>query len=239
MRASATVASLIDRFYPTAASRDPILQFVEVLKRYVDPGKSVLDIGAGTGLTKRYAMRGHCKEIVGVDLDPRVAQNPLLDRGIVADARNLPLPRESFDTAFSIYVLEHIDDPAAFADQVRRVLKPGGHFLALVPNRFHYVAVAARLTPIWFHRWYNRLRTGRRTDVFPTFYQLNTEADLVRFFGQADFETVMLRGIEVQPHYLTMWAPAFLLGVAYERLVRSSERFRGWRANLICVFKKR
>jgi len=88
-----------ERLYPTRESRDPVCHCLQELDHFVSPESRVLDIGAGAGNANTYALKGRCREIVGVDLDPRVAGNPLLDRGVVADACRLPFPDESFDVA--------------------------------------------------------------------------------------------------------------------------------------------
>ncbi len=226
------------RLYKTPESRNPVMQFCNELYKYVDESSSVLDVGAGTGEYRDYQLRGRCKEIVGVDIDPRVMKNPLLDRGEVADVRRLPFSDNTFDLAFSIYVLEHLEDPLSFVKEIYRVLKPGGHFLALTPNLFHYVSIIAWLTPTSFHRWHNKIRDWGHVDNFPTFYRLNTRRKLVKQFNDAPFKTVSIHTIEVKPHYLTFSTPTFLIGAAYERLVNSSDIFSALRVNIICTFRK-
>jgi SAM-dependent methyltransferase len=50
------------------------------------------------------------------------------------DGKHLPYPDASFDIVGSINVLEHVDDPAAFLNELLRVLKPGGHLITACPN---------------------------------------------------------------------------------------------------------
>jgi SAM-dependent methyltransferase len=218
--------------------RDPVLRFLRILERYIGRGMEVLDVGAGAGRQNPYGLRGRVKRLVGVDLDPRVADNPLLDDGVVADVTRLPFGDGSFDLAFSIYVLEHLADPGAFAREIGRVLRPGGYFLFLTPNRYHYVPLIAAATPTGFHRWVNRRRGRAGADTFPTRYRLNTRRAVGRHFGAAGFEVTELTSIEVQPNYRTFCTPAFLAGVAYERLVNASDWLSGLRVNLIGVCRK-
>jgi SAM-dependent methyltransferase len=55
---------------------------------------------------------------------------------VVADARRLPFPDESFDVVFSYSVLQHLrkEDVLAALREVRRVLKPGGRALIEMAN---------------------------------------------------------------------------------------------------------
>src|SRR5262249_55728997 len=151
-------------------------------------------------------------KLLGIDHDPRVGRNRLLDFGMLADGGALPFKGDSFDLAFSIYVLEHIADPAALVAELRRVLRPGGVFLALTPSRFHYVPLIAACTPMSFHRWINRRRGRKDQDTFPTQYKLNSRRQVQRHFGAAGFEIVEFDEFEVQPNYLMFSTPSFLLG---------------------------
>jgi ubiquinone/menaquinone biosynthesis C-methylase UbiE len=198
----------------------------------------VLDIGAGAGQRSVYQLKGRCREMVGVDIDPQVINNPLLDKGIVTDGQLLPFESNSFDLAFSIYVLEHVQDPKSFCREVSRILKPGGEFWALTPNRFHYVPIIANLTPTKFHKWINKKRGRNESDTFPTFYRLNTAGALKKQFAEVGLELIEMQAIEVRPNYLQFSLPLYLLGAAYERIVNSSRLFSALRVNYIVGFRK-
>ncbi len=73
---------------------------------------------------------------MGVDLDTRFSTLARAE-GCVArgDAMRLPFPDMTFDFAASFHLLEHVRDPRAAVEEVRRVLRPGAPFYAGVPNR--------------------------------------------------------------------------------------------------------
>jgi SAM-dependent methyltransferase len=223
--------------YRDPLSRDPALTFVRVLECHVRPSYEVLDLGAGSGCKNIYAFKGQVKRIDGVDLDARVRDNPLLDNGVLADVNQLPYEDNSFDLAFAIYLLEHLEHPDAFVKEVRRVLRPEGLFLALTPNRWHYVSVVSACTPVGFHRWFNKRRGRHEQDTFPTFYRMNSRRALKRLFEPAGFEVLQLSMVESQPNYLTFCTPAFLVGAVYERLVNSTEWLSPFRVNIVGVFQ--
>ncbi len=54
-------------------------------------------------------------------------------RCLRCDARALPFAKGSFDTAISVYNLEHIEDLQGVFREVSRVLKPDGRFLVALP----------------------------------------------------------------------------------------------------------
>ena len=227
-----------DRLYPSPESRDTVRRFVQEVYGYVSASSIVLDVGAGKGKNNTYSLKGNCQEIVGIDLEPGVRENPLLDRGVVGSALEMPFPDETFDVIFCIYVLEHIADPPSLVGELRRLLKPGGVLLTLTPNLWHYVSLIGLLTPTWFHKWYNAKRGGDEDDTFPTYYRMNTLAGLRRLFSESGFKTLSIGAIEGQPNYLCLFLPAFLLGAIYERIVNSCSVFECLRVNIIGIFQK-
>ena len=204
----------------------------------VHDGSSVLDAGAGTSNRFRYDLKDRVQNIVGVGADIRVESNPLLHRGIRCDISDIPVDDNSFDVVFSRYVLEHISEPTQFLREMHRVLKPGGRFIFLTPNKWHYVTLAARMTPHWFHEWYNsRLRASHNDDTFPTKYRLNTTKSLNRQFAAAGFDRDILIQRESCPNYLLWSYPTFFLGLMYERVVNSTDLPGGIRVNLLGTYK--
>lgn len=226
------------RLYPQPEAFDTVRMFFQTLERELRPDQTVLDIGAGAGELNRYRYRGRVRRMVGVDLDPRITENPLLDEGFVANAYTLPFDDETIDLAFAVYVLEHIDDARRLVFEVHRVLKPGGSFFCLTPNRYHYVPVIASLTPHSFHRWFNRKRGRQDDDTFPTHYRMNDRGSLRRQFSQAGFDRCEMQLVEGRPNYLTFSVPTFLAGVAYERAVNGWSFFQDLRVNIIGHFRK-
>jgi SAM-dependent methyltransferase len=232
------VEVLRQRFYPTPERRDTVTAFSRRLEGIARPCLDVLDLGAGAGSLNSYELKGRVHRIVGVDADPRVGLNPLLDCGLRADIAALPFRAASFDVVFSIYVLEHVEHPERLASEIARVLRPGGVFLSLTPNLVHYVSLISRFTPMAFHRWLNEKRGRSAEDTFPTCYRMNTRSSLTRHFQSAGLELVTLEGVEVQPNYLTFSAVTYLLGIGYERIVNASRHLSALRVNLIPVFRK-
>jgi len=226
-----------ERLYKDPLSRDPVARFYRTLDRYLNPGSRVLDVGAGAGEENPYALKGRVGKLFGIDRDPRVGSNPLLHAGLVADGGALPFKDNSFDLAFSIYVLEHIAEPRPLVSELRRVLRPGGLFLGLTPSRFHYVSLIAACTPTWFHKWVNRKRGRKSEDTFPTQYRLNSRGSIRRHFGDQGFELVEFDTFEVQPHYLKFSTPSFLVGAAYERIVNRCDWLSCFRVNFTCVLR--
>lgn len=106
------------------------------LQRWIAPEDSVLDVGCGFG---EFLNHVRCARRVGVDLNPDARK--YLDAAI--DFRQTSvcdlgaLPDDSFDVVFSSNVMEHLATKPLveqMLEGIRRVMKPGAHFIAMGPN---------------------------------------------------------------------------------------------------------
>jgi SAM-dependent methyltransferase len=211
-------------------------RFFAMVRDAVDAQSRVLNLGAGpaTG-NNTCSLRGEVAEVVGADIDPAVLTNSEVDRAVVTDGVNLPFPDADFDAAFSDYVLEHVELPVLFLAEVHRVLRSGGTYFFRTPNIFHYVALGSRLTPHWVHTLIaNRMR-GLPQDAhepWPTYYRLNCRRAIRRAAVKAGFRKIDFVMVEGHPSYLMFHIVPFMAGLAYERLVNSTELLAGLRANI-------
>ena len=198
----------------------------------------VLDLGAGAGIIEFLNLKGHAAKVCGVDLDSRVLQNIYLDEAKVSDGERLPYQDGEFDLVFADNVLEHLEFPVKVFNEVKRVLKPGGVFVFKTPNKTHYVPLIARLTPHSFHQFVNRIRGRQAEDTFPTFYRANCRADVRKIADQSDLKIIRLTLTEGRPEYLRISVLTYLLGIAYERLVNSTNLLSFGRVLMIGVLEK-
>ncbi len=96
----------------------------------------ILEIGCGRcALMEELKNRGH--DVIAVDADDEVVQkSPEHLEVIQAMGDDLPFSDASFDAVLSFDVFEHIPNSDRHLAEVRRVLKPGGHYLMQTPNKW-------------------------------------------------------------------------------------------------------
>ena len=204
----------LNRVYPEMGAggftrADGTIQFYGRIAALLEPDMTVVDLGAGRGCQfeddnayrrQLTTIRGKVGKVVGIDVDPAVLSNEHVDERIVYDGVTLPLGDASADLIFSDWVLEHIEDPVAFASEIGRVLKPGGWFCARTPSSLSLIALASRLVPNRLHaQALETVQDGERKseDVFPAHYRLNTLRAVRRHFDPARWA-----------HYCFTWSPS-------------------------------
>ena len=160
---------------------------------------TIVDFGAGRGAwhdapvpihRRLQDLRGPARRVIGLDIDPAVLENQIVDEArVIPSSGVLPLEDASVDLVYSEFVLEHVDDADQVVAELARVVKPGGWVCAYTPNKWGYIAVAARVVPNRMHvRALHKLQPDKdERDTFPTRYRMNTRRDLARLFAPPRF----------------------------------------------------
>jgi MPBQ/MSBQ methyltransferase len=114
------------------------VDFVHELVRWsgldqLPPGSRVLDVGCGIGGSARILARDYGLDVLGISISPgQIARARALTpaglscRFAVMDALALELPDGSFDAVWSVEAGPHMPDKQRYADELLRVLRPGG-----------------------------------------------------------------------------------------------------------------
>lgn len=100
----------------------------------------VVDIGAGESPYK-HLLTDKGVRYIGLDTH-EAAKFGYGDQDVrYFDGKTMPFEDGSVDNLLCTEVLEHVEDPKAFADEMHRILKPGGSAVITVPwsARYHYI----------------------------------------------------------------------------------------------------
>jgi SAM-dependent methyltransferase len=146
-----------------------------LFRRYVGgPGRRVLDLGCRDGALTQAYLAGN--DVVGVDAD-REALAEAAKLGIETHWADLDQPLDFPDASFDVVVagelLEHLRDPHRLVAGIRRLLRPGGTFVASVPNAYR---LKGRLLFL----------VGRPPENDPTHLQMFSGADVYALLAGFD-----------------------------------------------------
>lgn len=186
----------------------------------------VLDFGAGRGanisecpsvfLQKLQIFKGRCAESHGCDIDEAVLENPFIDEARIMNLDfKLPYEDNKFDIITSSWVFEHVEDPVVVANELLRVLKPGGYICARTPNKNGYISLASRMVNNTKHVGFlKRIQPFRKEeDVFPTFYRMNTRPQLEKIFGNRAEILTFVDSADPSYHFNRKFVYRLFLGI--------------------------
>ena len=150
-------------------------------------GSRVLDVGCGIGGSARILARDYGFDVLGISISPaqikraeQLTGQGDLCRFSVMDALDLQLSNESFDGVWSVEAGPHMPDKQKYADEMLRVLRPGG-FLAIADwNRREQFEdsmsimerlVMRQLLDQWAHPSFSSINSFRQNLLNSTFSQ--------------------------------------------------------------------
>lgn len=176
----------------------------------------ILNAGAGQSASiERQLTEAGCRYVCDrLDIEDCCIDDPAAGecwRCSISDME--PVASGRYVAVFSNYVLEHVEEIKRAAEEVRRVLAPGGIFLATVPNTSAPEFVFAKHTPLWFHR---RLHGGRSWE---TQYAYESIAALLCVFRESGFRVIQERRWPVVYGYLGKYPGIGKIGKLYDKMV--------------------
>lgn len=182
-----TLAPRTQRVYDCLASVYPASTFLFHSRAHrlaldlakIEDGSRVLEIATGSGEMFRRLLQKNPKGVtLGVDLSPKMAavtlgrvrrEFPNHRTALQAvDARFMPFPDESFDSVVACYLFELLDDDDVERTfmEVKRVLRPGGRFTAILigDQGFGFKQAYRVATRVWPAFW-GRLVTEMAPEI--------------------------------------------------------------------------
>jgi SAM-dependent methyltransferase len=152
---------------------------IRLLKRSLNRDTTFLEIGAGDCALSLRICR-FAKQVYAADVSKLISANestPVNFRLFITDGVHIPLPNESVDFAYSNQLMEHLHPDDAW-EQLRgiyEVLKPGGRYVCVTPNR---------LAGPWdISMYYDEVATGFHLKEY-------TVSELAEIFVKAGFRKV-------------------------------------------------
>ena len=131
------LAQLEHRLFFAPQYRAQVHQVLQTTGLAGREGLRLLDVGCDCG-PRLAAFQKAGLEVVGLDVQPEVIANLKREYGISGEVGGIEALAErfasgSFDIISTFYLLEHLPDVSAVLANSRRLLKPGGWFVGVVP----------------------------------------------------------------------------------------------------------
>lgn len=212
-------------------------QYADLVRNHLTPNSQVLDLGCGRGGLIEQLIETHGNELlqrtVGLDPDQlSLAEHRLNLAAATGFSHALPFKAQSFDVVFCSWLLEHLEHPQLDLAEIGRVLKPGGVFIFITPNKRHPIAwinqAIGRFAAVqdWLvERLYGRVAA----DTFPTWYRVNSQNQISSHLEQiskaSSFEIKLDKLLFIpDPTYLAFHPFVFRFMCWFETVLPKSRR---------------
>lgn len=144
-----------------------------------------LDLGAGRGIAS-YALAREGWHVTALEPDPSPLVGAYAIRQLMVESHlpivivqgvgeGLPFADNTFDVVYGRQVLHHSSDLSLLCREVRRVLRPGGHFIAV---REHVISTPEDLTIFLARHPLHRIYGGENAYLLEVYLSAITESDL-------------------------------------------------------------
>jgi ubiquinone/menaquinone biosynthesis C-methylase UbiE len=207
-----------------------------------------LDLGCGWRLLREWLphgnvdqekLSGRARHLVGIDaVIEDVSRNPYVHDKVAGNILSLPFQHESFDLVTAQMVIEHLQQPMGLLREVRRVLRDGGKFIFLTPNYRNYQVFSASLLPdklkkriVGYFEW------REETDIFPTYYRMNTAKSVRSFAENSGFSVEKISMVHSSFEF-TRFPPLHWVEKALHQIL-DTNAFANYRADILAVLVKR
>lgn len=153
-------------------------EFIRYFSSLLDqfPRTRSLEIGCGEGFLLA-AQKGGDKFAVDLSIEAiRKAKARAQAHFSLALAERLPFPSHYFDLVTSVGVMEHFLDTEEALNEIRRILKPGGHYINLIHVGLTFAEqlrvktaefLFPRPRPVRLMRWLKDKVIARNSEAFP------------------------------------------------------------------------
>lgn len=149
---------------------------MRLLRRYLSPTSTFLEVGAGDCSLSREVSR-HVRKVYAIDVSNEITKGEIFPENlelIISDGSSISIPPGRATLAYSCRLMEHLH-PDDAGDQLKNIfvaLAPGGKYICVTPNRFS--------GPYDISRYFDDVATGFHLKEY-------TFTELERLFREVGF----------------------------------------------------
>lgn len=199
---------LINKLEPSHVANTLKANF-KLLQYFLSHDSTFLEIGPGDcALSLEVAKI--VKEVYAIDVSEIISSNSSIPDNfhlIISDGCSIPVPKDTIDIAYSNQLMEHLhpEDAIEQLGNIYSVLKPGGKYLCITPNRI--------FGPHDISQYFDEVATGFHLKEY-------TISELANIFREVGFSSTKLfinfKGFIVQlPLYPATTTESVLLRLSY------------------------
>jgi len=177
----------------TQEQREKVIRWqLQFLRRFLKPTYSFLEIGAGD-CALALAVAKVVEKVLAIDVSAKLIESVKPPHNFelrLSDGSSIDVPENTVDVAYSNQLMEHLhpDDALRQVREVYRVLKPGGVYVCVTPNRLG--------GPYDISRYFDTVATGLHLKE----YTVTEASDLFRSVGFARIRAYIgARGLYLRP----------------------------------------
>lgn len=211
---------------------DSMIRLRDDVAERIGSGVVALDVGCGRGDFVIDELRPRFSRAVGIDLTKdATAKNVSCDEIVIGNVEQMPFADNTFDLAVSLWVMEHVKHPEKVFREVARVLKPGGLFAFVTPNRRSLLVFFRRLLNYRTAKRLVRSLYGREeADTFDVVYGANTVRKIEHLAKEIGFAVELLME-NADPSYTSFGSTSYRVSVWLAR-------FPFFRTHIIAVLSR-
>ena len=123
--------------YVWRAGQERRLQMIASWSKLDDARVLIAGCGIGMYASQIQERYDASVEAFDIEFDRIVSAQKKIAHALVAAGEYIPFASHTFDTILSHEVIEHVQDDRQSADEMIRILKPGGRIVMFCPNRWY------------------------------------------------------------------------------------------------------
>lgn len=152
-----------------------------LLGRFLKKDAAFMEIGPGD-CALSFMVTNYVKKVYAIDVSKEITANKEIPANfelILSDGSSIPLEEKSIDVAYSMQLMEHLHPDDAFEQlkSIYKVLKDGGFYLCLTPNKLS--------GPHDVSKYFDKISTGFHLKEY-------TVTELDKLFKAAGFKKINL-----------------------------------------------
>lgn len=228
---------IIEKYYPVYEGKKHVIE--SMIRPYLKKDIVLVDAGCGQGKETVLNYKNEVNTSYGVDISEIVKFNPTIHFPIIADVCNMPFSDSCVDMVVSQELIEHIERPEIFFQEVARILKSRGVFIFATPNLLSWKSIISCITPYKLHKILNKQLHGiNEIDVFLTYYRMNRLKIIDKYMRKVGMYLEKLVMWEGTPRTLTFNRLTTYIDILITTMLRKYNFLRNFRELIIASYRK-